>query len=190
MLDLDDLIAMDNSQLHSVLRAGHPLDLNALADTEYLGVDLSLPGWMHRLLWRTFRKTFHLDPRTQQLRGWNVRMEQNSVDGPAAPMTGPRGGTLTFGHYHVRDAAEQSFPRGWTGGHFLDYRHAGNARLDVARLGCCPLVAVNQGRSDLLLGWEVFRVGPLWLPLPDYWALRRQGDLSEVVAPPRSSSRS
>ena len=33
---------------------------------------------------------------------------------------------------------------------------------------------------DLLLGWEVFKLGPLFIPLPDYWALRLEGPVDLV----------
>jgi hypothetical protein len=57
---------------------------------------------------------------------------------------------------------------------------------DPARLGYTPLIAVNAGSQDMLLGWEVFKVGPVFLPLPLYWALRFEAPLEEVVTPPLS----
>lgn len=182
-LTLEDLIGMDAAALHHVLCDGHPLDLDSMADTQYLGVDLSLPLLASRLLWKTFRKTFHRDPVSGSLRGWNVRMEQHGVEGPAVPMM-DAGVPLTFGHYVVRSARGVHFPR-WSGAHFLDYGAAGNKRRDPARLGYTPLVAVNAGSSDLLLGWEVFRVAGRMLTMPLYWALQRQGPLEHVVDPPR-----
>lgn len=187
MITLPDLMAMSAAELHAIVDRGLPLDPDALAETQYLGVDLSLPWVGRQLLWHTFRKTFHRDPDTGVLRGWNVRMEQTGVDGPAAPMRDRRRRPITFGHYHLREAAGHAFPRGWRGAHFLDYGCAGNTPLDLARFGWTPLVAVNEGRSDLLLGWEVFKVGGRMLPLPLYWALRLQGPLDQVVAPPRGS---
>lgn len=183
-LTLPDLMRMTSRELHAVLLAGHPLDLDALAGRMYLGVDLSLPGWARRLLWHTFRKTFVLDERAGEVRGWNVRMEQRGVDGPRVPLTDRRGRPITFGHYRVR-RAHGDLPGQYTGAHYLDYAAGGNHRLDLARLGRTPLVAVNEGSQDLLLGWEVFRVGPAHLPLPLYWALRYEGPLDVVVEPPR-----
>lgn len=185
MTTLDDLMRMRGGELLDVMRAGHPLDLQAMADTQYLGVDLSLPRVGQRLLWQTFRKTFHRDPAVDGLRGWNVRMEQHGVDGPAIPLRDRRGEALTFGHYRVRSAAGESFPHGWKGAHFLDYGSAGNTFFDAARVGYTPLVAVNAGSAELLLGWEVVRIAGVKLPLPLYWALRLQGPLEQVVAVPR-----
>lgn len=52
--------------------------------------------------------------------------------------------------------------------HDLDYGVAGNKHLATpARLGYCPPVAVHKGSIHLLLGWEMFELGPLLLPLPD-----------------------
>ena len=184
-LSLADLMAMDAHALHDVLCRGHALDPERLAERQFLGVDLSLPGWARKLLWHTFRKTFTRDEAAGDVRGWNVRMEQHGVDGPRIPMTDRRGVPVTFGHYRVRAAAGVAFPRGWSGAHFLDYGSAGNTFLDLARLGRTPLVAVNAGSQELLLGWEVMRLGPAWLPLPLYWALRDEGPLDRVVPPPK-----
>lgn len=183
---LDDLIAMSNEERYAIVARGSPLDLEALADTSYTGVDLSMPAIFHRLLWRSFRKTFHRDRARGCLRGWNVKVEQTGWDSPPAPKRDGRGKPLTFGHYEVRSAAGQRFPRGWSGGHYLDYRVAGNRFLDFpARAGFCPLVSVNPGQSDLLLGWEVFRLGSLLVPLGDFWALTREGPLAAEDVVPR-----
>jgi len=180
---LDDLMRMNGRELHAVLLRGHPLDPATLAGRQYLGVDLSLPGFARKILWHTFRKTFVRDG--DDVRGWNVRMEQHGVDGARVPMKTRKGASITFGHYRVRSAEGIAFPGGYRGAHYLDYGAAGNTFWDFARLGRTPLVAVHEGSQDLLLGWEVFRVAGVFLPLPLYWALRYEGPLDDVVAPPR-----
>jgi len=80
----------------------------------------------------------------------------------------------------------RTFPRGWKGAHYLDYGFAGNPFGE--NLGYTPLVAVNEGDMSLLLGWEVFKLGPLFVPLRDYWALRLEGPLEEVVPQPRDAA--
>jgi choline dehydrogenase-like flavoprotein len=187
-LTLEDLMAMDTAQLRAVMARGHALDPEVLAGRQYLGVDLSMPGWARKLLWHTFRKTFVRDDATGDVRGWNVRMEQHGIDGARIPMRDRRGNAITFGHYRVRSAAGVRFPRGWAGGSFLDYTTAGNAPLDPAGLAYTPLVQVNAGSHDLLLGWEIFKLGPALLPVPLYWALRYEGPVDVVVAPPRDSA--
>jgi hypothetical protein len=186
-ITVDDLLRMTLDDLHGVVAAARPLDPDALADSQYQGIDLGMPALFHKLMWRTFRKTFHRDPRTGAIRGWNVRMQQRGVDGPQAPMTDARGAPRTFGHYVLRPAGDERFPRGVRCPWALDYDVPENAWWDPARLGLCPLVAVNDGSNDLLLGWEVFRPGPLWLPLPDHWILRREGPLDPMPIPQASS---
>ena len=181
-MKLDDLVGRPRADLHALLQSGRPLDLEAMANTRYLGLDLSLPPAAARLLWKTFRKTFHRDG--DVLRGWNVRLEQRGVEGEQVPMTDRKGRALTFGHYHVRSADGVCFPR-WSGAHYLDYTVAGNKRLDFGRFGFTPLVALDDD-SNLLLGWEVFRFGPLMAPLPLYYALRRDGPLETTVPVPRA----
>lgn len=185
MTTLHDLLSLDARALRAIVDRGHLVDPDGVAGRQYLGVDLSLPPLLSRLLWKTFRKTFHRDRQDGEVRGWNVRMEQHGVDGPAIPMRKRDGGLITFGHYRLRSAQGERFPGGWSGASFLDYHHAGNRRFDPAALGWCPLVAVNEGDMDLLLGWEVFRVGPLFVNLPLFWALRVQGPVEEVVPVPR-----
>jgi len=179
---LEDLMKMDRHQLHAIIECAHPLDLDALAETQFQGIDLSLPPLVNRILWKTFRKTFHRDPRSGALRGWNYRMEQTGIDGPRVPKK-RNGRNWSFAHYVVRSAVGLRFPRRWRGAHFLDYSDAGNPFGE--NLGYTPLVAVNEGDMSLLLGWEVFKLGPLFLPLPDYWALRLEGPLEELVAMPK-----
>lgn len=184
-LTLSDMLEMRADALYEVVCTAHPLDLEAIADTSYTGIDLSLPPIMHKLLWKTFRKTFHRDPNTGVLRGWNVKVEQTGWDHPPEPKRDRKNRPLAFGHYEVRSARGLSFPRGWEGPHYLDYRYAGNPAADLARFGYCPLVSVNEGDSELLLGWEVFKVGPGFLPLPDFWLLKREGPLREEDIVPR-----
>jgi hypothetical protein len=189
-ITLDDLLAMSNDDLFAIVARGTPLDLEALADTSYTGIDLSMPTWFHRLMWKSFRKTFHRDPDTGVLRGWNVKVEQTGWDTPPAPKRDRGGQPLTFGHYEVRPAVGLRFPRKWQGGHYLDYRAAGNRFGDIpARMGYCPLVAVNPGSPELLLGWEVFNFWGLLVPIRDFWVLRREGPLAPEDVVPRPDAR-
>lgn len=184
-LNLEDLMAMRAPALKEVLRHGHPIDPAAIVERQYLGVDLSLPGWARKLLWHTFRKTFTRDASTGDVRGWNVRMQQLGIDAPQQPLRDKHGEPITFGHYRLRETAGVRFPGGWQGTHYLDYGSAGNTFADLARLGRTPLVAVNAGSQDLLLGWEVMKFGPWLAPLPFFWALRVDGPLDRIVEAPR-----
>jgi hypothetical protein len=121
------------------------------------------------------------------LRGWNVKLEQTGYNFPTVAKKNSKGDELAFGHYHVCSAKGKMFPKGWRGADYLDYGVAGNPFYDVAGLGYCPLVAVNEGSTDLLLGWEVFKIGNLFIPLNDYWLLKKEGPLQKIVMPPNAS---
>src|SRR5271165_2188857 len=101
---------MRRKDLAAALREGHAIDPSALDDSEYRGISLGLPAWMERLSWKTFQKTFHRDPRTGQLRGWNVRVEQRGLDACSVPRL-RKGAAWSFGHYRVVELSER-VPRG------------------------------------------------------------------------------
>jgi hypothetical protein len=183
-LTLEDLMAMDGKALHEVLLRGFPLEPEKVAGKAYLGVDLSLPDIARKILWHTFRKTFTRDESTGDVRGWNGRMEQHGVNGARIPMRNRKGKPITFGHYVIRKTDGIEFPQNYRGTHYLDYGTSGNPFLDLARLGFTPLVAVNEGSQDLLLGWEVFRIAGKFVSMPLYWALRVEGPLDKVVPRP------
>ncbi len=181
----EDILGMDKWAQAELLFRGTPLKLETITDSNYLGIDLSLPPWMNKLFWKKFRKTLYRDPKHGVIRGWNVRLVKNGLAGPSIPMKNSRGEEIAFGHFVVRDANGVRFPRGWKGGHYLDFIAAGNARFDVGQFGFCPMTAVNEGSADLILGWEVLKFGPVFFPLPDYWLLKREGPLETVVPIPR-----
>lgn len=183
-LKLEDLMEMSGAQLHRVMEEGTSPDEKLLEGQLFLGVDLSLPPLANRILWKTFAKTFWRDPESPELRGWNIRVEQRGVGGEMVPLVGGDGHPRTFGHYRLRSARGMRFPRGWRGAACLDYGAGGNRWWDLARFGLTPIVAVNRGESDLLLGWEVLRVAGGLVALPDYWALCRVGPVKETVSPP------
>ena len=183
-IELEDMLRMTPAGVAEVFRNGHPIKTEQLDNTQYLGIDLSMPAWFHKYFWKTFRKTFYRDPQTGILRGWNVKLEQTGWEGELKPKRNSKGEELAFGHYHVCSAAGKKFPRGWQGADYLDYGVAGNPALDPAGLGYCPLVAVNEGSTDLLLGWEVFKIGGAFVPLNDYWLLKNDGPLGVIQPVP------
>ena len=183
-ISFEELLSMDKHSVAKVFRNGYPINANELKCEQYLGVDLGMPEWFHKIAWKTFRKTFYKDPETGIIRGWNVKLEQTGYDFPTKAKTNIKGEELAFGHYHLLSASNKKFPKGWQGANYLDYGVAGNPTLDVAALGYCPLVAVNKDSTDLLLGWEVFKVGSLFVPLYDYWVLKREGPLTNIIPPP------
>lgn len=183
-IELEDLMTMSGKALHAIMQTGRPLDLDSMAGQNYLGTDLSMPRIGQKILWQTFRKTFVRDEVHGDVRGWNVRMEQHGIDGPRVPIRNKNGDPKTFAHYRVRSAEGLRFPKGWKGAHYFDYTIAGNGPVD--RWGFTPVVAVNEGNSDLLLGWEVFKFGRFFVAPPLYWAIKADGPVDHVVDPPRS----
>lgn len=179
---VDALLTLDRRALSALLRAGHPLRPEQLDDTQYKGISLGLPAVVDRLLWKTFRKTFHRG--SAGLRGWNVRLQQTGIPGPGVPLQ-RRGRPVTFGHYRVVPGVGRQIPQGCNQGVLLDYVNGGNTPLDPAGPMMAPVVALNPGRADLLLGWDYVQLGPMQIPTPAYWALSYEGPLEDVVPVPR-----
>lgn len=179
-----DFLALRRDQLAAALAAGHPIEPGALADRVYRGVSLGLPALVDRLAWKTFAKVFHRDRERQLLRGWNLRLEQTGLDGPLVPRR--RGGhDFHFGHFHVLDAAGYALPRPLPQALVLDYARGGNRRLDPARAVRDPIVAVNAGSAELLLGWTYLELGKLRIGTPSFFTLEAVGPLERSFEPPR-----
>jgi len=177
---LDDLLALDNPGLMRALEGGHPIDPAALDDMEYRGVSLGLPSTIERLSWKTFKKVFHRDPETGALRGWNVRITQNGdIHGAYEPMM--RGGKLrTFGHYEVVSTDGQKMPCD-VDGLLIHYGLGKNPALDPIRRVRDPLVAIEAGSTELLLGWSYVDLGLTTVGTPSFFALTRDVPLSHVA---------
>lgn len=176
MKDRERLLKMNRRQLAEAMRTGHAIAPRALDDAAYRGISLGLPRWAERLSWKTFQKTFHRDPSTGVLRGWNVRVEQRGLDAPSTALV-RRGAPFTFGHYVVRDLPPGT-PRGIERGLLIDYTPAGGLTSRVRD----PLVAVNEGSVDQLLGWSYVDLGLVCVPTPSYFLLEREGPIGYVPA--------
>jgi hypothetical protein len=178
------LLGAPRATLHRHLLEGHRVEPEAIENRCYRGVSLGLPPWVERLSWKTFRKTFHRDPRTGHLRGWNVRMAQTGLDGPAEPLE-KNGRPFTFGHYRVVEPAGHRVPRGCDRGLLIHYGLGGNGLLDPLRFMRDPLVALTEGSVEVLLGWSYMNPPFLTLGTPSYFLLFREGPLVFVADPPR-----
>lgn len=183
-LELDDLLSMSGKELHAIMAAAHPIDPDAMAGTQYLGTDLSMPKIGQKILWQTFRKTFVRDEEHGDVRGWNVRMEQRGIHGAQVPLRAKDGSPKSFAHYRVRPADGIRWPRGWSGGHYLDYTIAGNPLVEG--LMTTPVVAVNEGSSDLILGWEIFNIGGKLIAPSMYWAIAADGPVGDIATPKKA----
>jgi hypothetical protein len=173
MMHADDLLTMNRKQLERLLEQGHAVDPSELDDTEYCGVSLGLPAFVERLTWKKFKKVFHRDG--EVLRGWNVRLQQNGLGAPWLPLmkgSEPR----TFGHFRVVDDS---------GTLLLDYGKGNNHRLDPIGALRDPLVALNEGSTELLLGGSYLDLGFARVGTPSFFSLRRDVPLGHRVSPPR-----
>jgi len=183
MTTLDDLLRMDRRELMHVMCSGFPIDPAGLDDTEYRGVSLGLPGVVEKLTWKKFKKTFHRDPATGVLRGWNVRIEQSPLDEPWVPQVRD-GQPRTFGHYEVVVAKGIPMPKPCDQGLLIDYGRGHNPRLDPMARVRDPIVAVNPDSNELLLGWSYVDLGFTQVGTPSFFSLERDGALTHRAAPP------
>ena len=157
---VEELSALDGSGLRNRLEKGFRVDPTALDDSRYHGLSLGLPGWVDRLAWKTFEKTFHRDG--DRLRGWNVRLKQGQE--AIEPML--KGAQpLTFGHYEVQDQGPRLL---------LDY--SPQPWWDPSRWVRDPLVALEEGSVAWLLGRSLLGS----LGTPSYFLLRRIGPLEHI----------
>ncbi len=185
-LELEDLLTLSSAQLHQLLETGAPPDPEALVGRQWLGSDLSMPALGHRLLWQTFRKTFVRDEEHGDVRGWNVKLEQRGTRGPQVPLRRPDGTEKAFAHYRLRFDDDIAWPKGLRCAAYLDYTIAGNPFPE--NLTYTPIVSVNGDANDLLLGWEVVKLGRRLFGPRLYWAIRPDGPL-ETMATPKHAPR-
>ncbi|MCB9665326.1 MAG: hypothetical protein H6732_14540 [Alphaproteobacteria bacterium] len=163
---------------------GHPVDLDVLADREYHGIALGNPRFVERLSWKTFKKVF-LREADGSIRGWNAAVEQQGVDGAYDDRL--RGGErVTYWHYALRPG--HAYPASpFPFGAMIDYGLGEAGALNPQRLVRDPLVSLEAGSSDLLLGYSYAAVGSFPLHLPTFFALVRGGPLTYVVPSPRAA---
>lgn len=160
----DDLLAATGSQLAAYLAAGHPLAPEQLAGHEYHGTSLGLPAWIERATWKTFVKAFVADG--DGVRGWNVRVDQRAPFSPKLKGGKP----ITFGHFAV-------------------VRDGEHVMLEYDGVLRDPLVALDAGSADRLLGCSLVDIAGVRLPTPSYFLLERGRPVSELPRFPRRRSR-
>lgn len=168
------------SELRRHIVEGHAVDPRALEGWAYRGTSLGLPALAQKVTWKTFQKTFHRDPRTGRLLGWNVRLEQDGIDAPSRPKL--KGGRpVCVWHYEVIEPRGVPFPRGFDRGLIIDYSRAdANSRWDPVRWGKDPLVALSPGNFDELLGVTYMVVGGVCVETPTYFTLVREHPIAHV----------
>lgn len=154
-----EILALDNAGLADLMARGHAIDEDALDGGFYRGISLGLPRAVEKLTWKTFAKTFQR--KDGLLVGWNLRLKQTGLDGPTEIVK-------SFGHYGV--TALGKTPRPCGPGLLIDYSLGSTGPLARVR---DPLVALNQGSVEQLLGWSYLQLGRLQLSTPVYFLLER-----------------
>lgn len=161
-------------ELRSRILDGHPVDPTSIAGWAYRGTSLGLPRFVERLTWKTFQKTFHRDPTTGRLLGWNVRLEQDGIDAPSRPKRVDGKPVCTW-HYEVIEARGVPMPRGFDRGLIIDYgRNDANPLWESVRFMKDPLVSLEAGSNDFLLGVSYAVVAGRCVETPTYFTLERE----------------
>jgi hypothetical protein len=181
-MTVDDLLPLGPLALHDVLRRGHGIDPTALDDREYHGVALGNPRFVEWVTWKTFKKVFRREP-DGTLRGWNVAVEQRGPHGPFVDRQ-KRGQRVTYWHYEVVPTTGYAMPADYGRALLIDYGRAERGACNPQRRMRDPLVAVNAGSPDLLLGYTWADLGIVQLPTPTFFALVRGGPLTYQVPRP------
>ncbi len=185
MISATEIHRMSRQELAELLQGGQPIDPEAIADREFKGTSLGLPGIVEKLTWKKFKKVFCRDQKTGALRGWNVRLEQNGLQEPCVPLKLSGGRPKTFGHYQVLPLSGYRPPLPVPHGLMLDYGRGGNKRHDPAGRLRDPIVALERGNAELLLGWTYLDLGLRRVGTPSYFTLELDGPLTHRVLPPR-----
>lgn len=168
----------DTRTLREAIVQGHPIDPAALEGWVYRGTSLGLPRIAERFTWKTFQKTFHRDPVSGRLLGWNVRLEQDGIDAPSRPKM-RRGAPITEWHYEVVPPTGVPTPPGFDRGLIIDYSRGGNPPGFIS-LSKDPLVALKPGSADELIGVTYLVVGGRCIETPTYFTLERESRIEHV----------
>ena len=162
---------------------GHPVDPKAIEGWTYRGTSLGLPGFVERLTWKTFQKTFHRDATSGRLVGWNVRLHQDGIDAPSRPILRD-GAPVCVWHYEVIAPDGVPMPKCFDRGLIIDYGRAKNPALATVRLMKDPLVALAPDGCDELIGVSYAVVAGRCIETPTYFTLERESR-TEYVPPVR-----
>jgi hypothetical protein len=183
----DELRKATGAELSARLARGHALEAGAIAGWVYRGTSLGLPSWVEALSWVSFQKVFMRDDASGRVMGWNVRLEQTGLHGPSQPKRDRRGEPVRFGAYEVYPMKGARAPRPVPEGALLiDYSRAKAHALDPLAFIVDPLVALEPGNAEMLLGWSYVALGG-GIPTPSYFLLEREKPLDH--APPEAVRR-
>lgn len=167
--------------LRQRIAEGHRVDAAALEGWAYRGTVLGMPRLVERATWQTFQKTFYRQPDTGRLVGWNVRLHQDGPGAPSRPLTS-NGVPVTTWPYEVVEPAGTPVPPGFDRGLLIDYGPFAGV-VDSMRVVKDPLVALEPGNADTLLGVSFISVGGRCVETPTYFLLEREHPITFVPPP-------
>lgn len=167
--------------LRQRIAEGHQVDAAALEGWAYRGTVLGMPRLVERATWQTFQKTFYRQPDTGRLVGWNVRLHQDGLGAPSRPLTS-NGVPVTTWPYEVVEPAGTPVPPGFDRGLLIDYGPFAGV-VDSMRVVKDPLVALEPGNADTLLGVSFISVGGRCVETPTYFLLEREHPITFVPPP-------
>ncbi|APR80504.1 Hypothetical protein A7982_05851 [Minicystis rosea] len=179
MSEAKKLRSATTRELRERIVTGHAVDPKAIEGWAYRGTSLGLPGIIEKLTWKTFQKTFYRDPATNRLLGWNVRLEQDGIDAPSRPKLAG-GKPICVWHYEVVSPDGVPMPRGFDRGLVIDYGRADNPALASVNWMKDPLVALEPGNYDALLGVSYAVIGGRCIETPTYFTLERDQPIDFV----------
>ena len=174
-----DLRTAETRELRDLIVHGHPVAPASIEGWVYRGTSLGLPKIVERFTWKTFQKTFWRDPATGKLLGWNVRLEQDGLDAPSRPKLRRDGRPVTEWNYEVIEARGVPMPAGFERGLVIDYSRAKNPPGSI-RFVKDPLVALEEGNADELLGVSYAVIGGRTVETPTYFTLEREHPIDHV----------
>lgn len=157
MITREDVWQMDNDTLGALVSRGFGIDLDALRGP-YRGVSLGIGELATRLTWKTFRKRFRVDEATGEVVGHNERLVQTGLDGPIEEKRDRSGAVVSFGPFVVKPLPADGTPFQCRAGLLIDYSGRHPFWHPLARVRD-PLVAVNEGSGELLLGVSYLAIG-------------------------------
>ena len=166
------------------MQNGHDIDIRNLQGFEYRGTSLGLAPWVEKLSWKTFKKTFLYDKKLNITRGFNIRMTQTGSLDDYEPVI-KNGLPLTFGHYTVEPFGNYRLPLTIEHGLLINYGSGLNSRLDFTARLKDPIVAIEKGNDDFLLGWSYLDLGFARFKTPSFFCLEKDGPISYVAEPAR-----
>jgi hypothetical protein len=157
------LCQLNRVDLAECFAAGEPVLPDAIVGYRYRGVSLGLPTWVERLSWKKFAKTFYRHE-SGAIRGWNLRMEQDSLDEPWRAQI-KNGAEWRFGPYQLAQEGESDHVE-------IDYSKGSSGLSPMRRLRD-PLRRLDDS-CDLLLGASLVDLGfGKRLSTPSWFLLER-----------------